>query len=120
MLEMQLQRMSSLSLAATQSYMLYSLDRLGVDQWVYSLVLEEHTINGRRRPDGDVQNADGGVVVEPERFEVEGVDSVDGGAGGGDGMAQWCFPSLTAPSLDRVRVWTVGNCSGGKPRYLSL
>ena len=97
MLEMQLQRMSSLSLAATQSYMLYSLDRLGVDQWVYSLVLEEHTINGRRRPDGNVQNADGGVVVEPERFEVEGVDSVDGGAGGGDGVAQWCFPSLTAP-----------------------
>jgi len=27
-------------------------------------------------PDGDVQNAGGGVVDEPERFEVEGVDSV--------------------------------------------
>jgi len=45
-------------------------------------------------PDGDVQNAGGGVVDEPEGFEVEGVDSVApgrwarGGAGGGGTVQQ--------------------------------
>ena len=47
-------------------------------------------------PDGDVQNTGGGVLDEPEGFEVKGVDSVApgrrafGGAGGG-------FPSLQRP-----------------------
>ena len=65
------------------------LDHLAVGQRGDSLVLEDE-------PDGDVQNAGGGVVVEPERFEVEGVDSVADGrrrrgavAGTGGG-----FPSL--------------------------
>ena len=65
------------------------LDHLAVGQRGDSLVLEDE-------PDGDVQNAGGGVVVELERFEVEGVDSVAHGrqhrgavAGTGGG-----FPSL--------------------------
>ena len=68
-------------------------------------------------PDGDVQNAGGGVVDESEGFEVEGVDSVApgrqarGGAGGG-------FPSLQHLPLDRTRVRTVGHCGGDEPRDL--
>ena len=78
-------------------------------------------------PDGDVQNAGGGVVDEPEGFEVEGVDSVApgrrarGGAGGGGGTVQqrrWLdggdvlavartvasvdFPPLAASPVDRL------------------
>ena len=39
---------------------------------MYSLVFEECTVE----PDGDVQNAGGGVVDEPERIEVEDVGGV--------------------------------------------
>ena len=41
-------------------------------------------------PDGDVQNAGGGVVDEPEGFEVEGVDSVATGS-------RWWLPVASAP-----------------------
>ena len=65
-------------------------------------------------PDGDVQNAEGGVVDEQEGFEVEGVDSVAPGRrarGGG-------FPSLQHLPLDRTRVRTVGHCGGDEPRVM--
>ena len=55
-------------------------------------------------PDGDVQNAGGGVVDEPERFEVAGVGGVAHGrrrcgavAGTGGG-----FPSLQRLPLRSV------------------
>ena len=65
-------------------------------------------------PDGDVQNAGGGVVDKPEGFEVEGVDSMApgrrarGGADGGDVLAvartvaSVDFPPLAASPVDRL------------------
>ena len=71
-------------------------------------------------PDGDVQNAGGGVVDKPEGFEVEGVDSVAPGrracgrrtrSRGGRwrcGAVAAASRRFSAPSLDRIRVRTVG------------
>ena len=71
-------------------------------------------------PDGDVQNAGGGVVDKPEGFEVEGVDSVAPGrracgrrtqSRGGRwrcGAVVAASRRFSAPSLDRIRVRTVG------------
>ena len=75
--------------------------------------------------DDRVQSASGVVMdASPEWFKVE--DDVQcrccsrRRASGGDGAARWSFPSLTAPSLDRVRVRTVGHCGGDKTRIMSL